>query len=389
MAAEVHAIPVADLRQDDPAGLAPATGAQLATRLAEACADYSLKSHLGLPEVLGRDPTPDEAAIHAAAAEERDAALEAFADWAPKSWEEFADKSEALDRAHAMRCVPPGAGLCALLADARRLGALGLPEAAIPIWIRERERRRPPIDSEDEASDNARFDLLATSADFILRAPCSSAASGAAILRALLDPEIGIFETDISFFTDDLGQHDQPALERVAAFLEQEATADAGPTSRLAPALIEAMQMIEQAVSSDDGEIGLCDPLEERAGELLDGIHLAPCTSRADAAIKLGALQADLDGTADWSAVQATVSASVGSLRSWLLGLPSTMSAEDVITRGQVRQRWAEASARLADEQSRRGPSLAEVALEVGMHHLGRAFTQYRERRPEHRAGQT
>ena len=113
---------VADSRQDDPVDLTPATGAQHATRLAAACADYSLKRHLGLPAILGREPTPDEAAIHAAAVAARDAAMEALLSWAPESWEELAEKSEALDCAcDVMRCVPPKAGLDALQDDCRRL----------------------------------------------------------------------------------------------------------------------------------------------------------------------------------------------------------------------------------------------------------------------------
>ncbi len=349
MAAEAHAIPVADLRQDDPADLTPATGAHLATRLAEACADYGQKRHLGLSEVLGRDPTPDEAAIYAAAVKARDAALEALASWAPQSWKEFADKSEAIDLVQAAGCAPPGAGLQQLLADARRLGTMALPELAIPVWIRERERRRPPIETEDEAAHEARFDLFALVAGFILRAPCSSVDSGAAILRALLDPEIGLFDTDISFFSDDLGQNDQPALERVATFLEGRAPAGGGFSSRLAPSFLEALQLANQAEEAgytDDGETSRGDALVDLASELLDGVHLAACTSRADALVKLNALHDDLDEVDDLNAVRDVVVASITSLRSWLQGLPSEIEPDGVVTRAEYRAaRRAEAAA--------------------------------------------
>ncbi len=217
-------MPVADLRRDDPVDLTPPTGAQLATRLAEACADYSLKSHLGLPAVLGRDPTPDEAAIHAAAVAARDAAMDGLLSWMPESWVELAAKSEALDRAcDVMRCVPPGVGLDALQVDRRRL---------------------------------------------------------------VLRPDGGF------------------------------------PESRLAPDLVQALRLRDEAEEtgySDDGETWLGEPLGARAGELLDGIHLAQCTSREDAVVKLGALQVDCDETEDWSAVRATVVATIASVRCWLL----------------------------------------------------------------------
>ena len=74
---------------------------------------------------------------------------------------------------------------------------------------------------------------------------------------------------------------------------------------------------------------------------------------------------------------------SIASLRSWLLGLPSPIAAEDIITRAEVWRRRAEGVDRLADEESRREPSLNDAALEVGLHHLSRAVAEYRERHPE------
>ncbi len=195
MAAEAHAIPVADLRQDAPADLQPATGAQLALRLAEACADYSLKRHLSLPKVLGRGPTPDEAAIHAMAVEARDAALQALVSWPPGSWEEFADKSEAIERAFEAGCVRPDEGLTDLLADLRRLALtqhVGVLESAIPVWVRERERRRFHVARMTAEDDDPCSALFVEANALILRAPCSSFQSVSAKLKALTDRQIGV-----------------------------------------------------------------------------------------------------------------------------------------------------------------------------------------------------
>ncbi len=578
MAAEAHAIPVADLRQNDSTNPAPALGAQLATRLAEACADYGLKSHLGLPEVLGREPTSDEAAIHDAALEARDAALEAFASWAPQNWEEFADKSEALDRANAVSCFSPGAEQDALLADLRRLAltpAVGVVESAIPVWVRERERRRfhatrmtaedddpcselfveanalilrapcsslqsvseklkaltdkqiglqhgpgahdlsclqqiigfldlgraetagvyrsrallnvsaltlenvvpealdtlaprrpsleqlrltlvaawedmdrkrhlgddvvlrrAPTDDEEaiysaasaaidaavaavtawkpetwlelaqksqllehpaaeddphmrldtlralqadirrlasiyvedaaqldfrawelerernrpplpanatDEEDLAKLDRMTDANDHILRTPCRSIATAAIKLRAVLDPEIGLFSCGDSLL-------DEPALRQLLAVLEREpSTGSAAAESRLAPVFVEALELSEQAGEmgwDEEGEVALGDPSREKAGELLDGVHLAACTSRADALVKLGVLQADFDLIDDLEAVRAVVTASITSIRLWLLGLPPNVETDDVLTRAKFQAaRQAEAAA--------------------------------------------
>ncbi len=383
MAAEVHAIPVADLRQDAPADLQPATGAQLATRLAEACADCGLKSHLSLPEVLGRDPTPDEAAIHAMAVEACDAALQALVKWPPGSWEEFADKSEAIERAFEAGCVRPDEGLTDLLADLRRLALtpdVGVLESAIPVWVRERERRRFHVARMTAEDDDPCSELFVEANALILRAPCSSFQSVSAKLKALTDRQIGM--------QHGLRQHDLSCLEQIIAFLDQELCGGAvGLSSRLAPDLIEALRLGEQAstmgLSETPDEVWLGDPLYDRAGDLMDGIHLAPCTSRADAAIKLGALQADLDEVGNWDTVRATVSASVGSLRSWLLDAPSKIATDDIITRREFRQLLADEGARMADDVRQRGPSLTEAALEVGMHHLQLAAAEHRAHRPD------
>ena len=382
MAAEAQAIPVADLRQDAPADLQPATGAQLATRLAEACADCGLKNHFSRPEVLGRDPTPDEAAIHAMAVEACDAALQALVKWPPASWEEFADKSEAIERAFEAGCVRPDEGLTDLLADLRRLALtqdVGVVETAIPMWVRERERRRRHPPRMTAADGDPCSELFVEANALILRAPCGSFQSVLAKMKALTDRQIELQHGP--------GDHDLPCLEQIIAFLDQELCGGVGLSSRLAPDLIEALRLGEQAstmgLSETPDEVWLGDPLYDRAGDLMDGIHLAPCTSRADAAIKLGALQADLDEVENWDTVRATVSASVGSLRSWLLDAPSKIATDDIITRREFRQLLADEGARMADDVRQRGPSLTEAALEVGMHHLQLAAAEHRAHRPD------
>ncbi len=215
MAAEAHAIPVADLRQGNPADLAPATGAQHARRLAAACADYSLKSHLGLPEVLGRDPTPDEAAIQATDVEARDSALQAIVSWPPESWEDFADKSEAIERACAAGCVRPDDGLTDLLADLRRLALtqdVGVLESAIPVWVRERERRRFHAARMTTEDDDPCSELFVEANALILRAPCSSLQSVSEKLKALTDKQIGL--------QHGLGEHDLSCLAQIITFLD-------------------------------------------------------------------------------------------------------------------------------------------------------------------------
>ncbi len=381
MAAEARTPPVPDLRQDQPVNLVPETGAQLATRLADARVDLQRKNHLARPE--GRDPTSDEAAIHDAAAVALSSAWLAFLASRPASWDEFADKSEAIERAFEAGCVRPDEGLTDLLADLRRLALtpdVGVLESAIPMWVRERERRRLHAARMTAEDDDPCSALFVEANALTLRAPCSSFQSVSAKLKALTDRQIGV--------QHGLGEHDLPCLEQIIAFLDQELCGGGvGLSSRLAPDLIEALRLGEQAstmgLSETPDEVWLGDPLYDRAGELMDGIHLAPCTSRADAAIKLGALQADLDEVENWDTVRATVSASVGSLRSWLLDAPSKIATDDIITRREFRQLLADEGARMADDVRQRGPSLTEAALEVGMHHLQLAAAEHRAHRPD------
>ena len=257
---------------------------------------------------------------------------------------------------------------------------VGVLESAIPLWVRERERRRFHVARMTVEDDDPCSELFVEANALILRAPCSSFRSVSAKLKALTDRQIGM--------QHGLDEHDLPCLEQIIAFLDQELRGGAvGLSSRLAPDLIEALRLGEQAATMDlsepPDEVWLGDPLYDRAGDLMDGIHLAPCTSRADAAIKLGALQADLDEVENWDTVRATVSASVGSLRSWLLDAPSKIATDDIITRREFRQLLADAGASMADEARQRGPSLTEAALEVGMHHLQLAAAEHRAHRPD------
>ena len=326
---------MAILPQVTPAAAADpqASGAELARQLGEACAGLARKHHLADPDALGRPPTADELAIHAAAVAATTRAAGDLARWEPQTWEAFADKSEALHRAALDGCVALDVGLAELLGDLQRLVAEpgGVPEAALPVLAREVERRREVPDGIEEDDDAPRMELFFIADLALIRAPCTTLASAAAKVRAVLDPTIGLEATGG-------GADDPPCLKQVLAVLEREAGPATSPLAKLrsqAQQLAAAAELMGDAEEAEGGDwLGM--PLIYRAEALCDRVHLAPCTTRADALEKLDAALKDVEDVSDLEVLAGVLTFSLQTVRAWLASEPQP-SATGVTTRAGYR----------------------------------------------------
>ncbi len=213
---------------------------QLRLMLTAAWKDMDRKRHLGDDVILRRAPTDDEEAIYCAASAAIDDAVAAVTAWRPETWLELALKSQLLE--HPATEDDPRMRLDtlqALQADIRRLASVCVEDASLQgvrAWELERERNRPPLPaSATDEEDLAKLHRMTDANDHILRTPCRSIATAAIKLRAVLDPEIGLFSCGDSLL-------DEPALHQVLAFLERGSSPGSAVVgSGLTAAFVEAL----------------------------------------------------------------------------------------------------------------------------------------------------